>query len=116
MPDPAFLREMAENISTAGASKLKLLGEQPDGKSNKTMLASLVRLISDLGEAVERCERPEMHASTSHYLFWAVDDIVLFCEDPSKKLALGAAAVLLRNYVAYVLLLEAEHKAVGNSK
>ena len=113
--DPAGLREMAENISALGAAKLKTFEAKSNGKTDKVLLSSLVCLIFDLGEAVERCERPETYSSTSLFLFWAVDDIAPFLEDSSKQQALGVAAVFLRNYVAYVLLLEAEQKAVGTS-
>ncbi|KAK7415438.1 hypothetical protein QQX98_005889 [Neonectria punicea] len=111
IPDPAVLRDMAESISAAGTEKLKTLEGQSDSKANGVMLASLVRLISDLGEAVERCERPETYASTSLYLFWAADDIAAFLDSSSNQQALSVAGVFLRNYVAFVLLLEAEQKA-----
>ncbi|KAG2027023.1 hypothetical protein GB937_000759 [Aspergillus fischeri] len=116
IPEPGLLRELTEQIGAVGNLRLQTIEAQTDDiKANRVMFESLLRLIDDLGEALQRCERPETYASTVLYLFWAVDGIAPFLDESSKENALRGAAVLLRYYVAYLLLLEAEENAVDTS-
>ncbi|KAG4261908.1 hypothetical protein FPRO03_11376 [Fusarium proliferatum] len=115
LPPAAYVRELAEQVASAGATRLKTLQMVQGEDADMVMLMSLVQMMRDLAEAIVRCERLETYASTSLYLFWAVDYLVPFLKDASKEQASNVAAIFLRNYIGFLLLLEAEHNATTRS-
>ncbi|KLO86272.1 uncharacterized protein Y057_091 [Fusarium fujikuroi] len=71
LPPAAYVRQLAEQVASAGAARLKTLQMVQGEDADMVMLMSLVQMMMDLAEAIVRCERLETYASTSLYLFWA---------------------------------------------
>ncbi|KAG4272803.1 hypothetical protein FPRO04_10318 [Fusarium proliferatum] len=72
LPPAAYVRQLAEQVASAGATRLKTLQMVQGEDADMVMLMSLVQMMMDLAEAIVRCERLETYASTSLYLFWAL--------------------------------------------
>lgn len=68
---------------------------------------SFSRLMTDLGEAIVRCEGVEAFVVTSLFMFLAAEEIFTHL-GPSDQRAISSVVILfLRNYVATALLVEA---------
>lgn len=112
LPTQHEVREMADHVGKLADDRVDRWPcsalDQVQNQNRKSLvhLRSLSRLVYDLGEAMVRCEEVEMYVSTSLYLFWAVYDVFGYLEGEHRERAWQIGGVLLRNYVALVLLEE----------
>ncbi|KAI1322381.1 hypothetical protein F5Y16DRAFT_415990 [Xylariaceae sp. FL0255] len=112
--DPKTLRIMADAVAALATNLAETANNVPESsESSKTLIGrrkiftSLSRLMTDLGEAILRCEGVEAFVVTSLFLFLTAEEIYSHLSK-SDKLAIRFVLVLfLKNYVATVLLVEA---------
>jgi hypothetical protein len=104
--EPKTMRVMCDALAGLASNVVEGINAEVDHKSLRLELISLSRLMTDLGEAITRCEGVETFVSTSLFLFWASEEIYWHLRE-SNQLAIRSILVLfLRNYVASVLLVE----------
>lgn len=66
---------------------------------------SLRQLLKDLGESIARCENRQTFLSTSLFIFWAVDELILL-RGSNNMYLINAGRYLLNNYIASAILIE----------
>ncbi len=113
--EPATLRVLSECVAGLASNKIQLLDvamraktmEEPNTLAAERMdLVSLQQLMTDLGEAITRCEGAETFVATSLFLFWTAEEIFSRMQQHNQHILLPVMSVFLRNYVAFVLIVE----------
>ncbi|KAK9424047.1 hypothetical protein SUNI508_13798 [Seiridium unicorne] len=114
MVEPTTLRIMCDAMATLAKGLAQSLDAVSDGaEATKRMVGqkktyiSFSRLMTDLGEAIVRCEGVEAFVASSLFLFLVADEIYMDLSPSDQQAIRFIPLVFLRNYVATVLVVEA---------
>jgi hypothetical protein len=110
---PVQLKEMADQLAAIATREIEAHREaalDPQEKiSQEDAFRSVRQLLTDLGEAIVRCESRQTFLSTSLFLFMACDTLSRLQGVPDSEVKrIGSA--LLANYVATGILIEKQIK------
>lgn len=113
LAEPKTLRIMSDAVASLAEKVAQTFDteiEQSDGKARmvgqKKMFMSFSRLMTDLGEAIVRCEGVESFVVTSLFLFLAAQEIYSGLSPSDQQAMNFVLVVFLRNYVATTLVVE----------
>ncbi|KAI0452497.1 hypothetical protein F5B21DRAFT_483209 [Xylaria acuta] len=112
--EPQTLRILCDAVAELASNLIQV----PSSGENRTedwnqlqgqakIFGSLSRLMTDLGEAIMRCEGVEAFVVTSLFLFLTSEEIYSHLSSSDKAVIRFVIVLFLRNYVAAVLLVEA---------